>query len=148
MGPLEDTDDVDIIGPFGFGTRCMRAQRFINMCTALRLTIQNSYVNESGGNWTCAHWGISEPTQLDYVAADVPPKYNPRCRLKDSAATESDHTIVALTFDGKYNKFRRRKHKGISKPIHWKLTTDIDIYNSNIRSCLGLPESHIGRDQV
>ena len=54
------------------------------------------------GNSACHHWVRVEPSQLDYVCWDMPSRYDPICRLSDSSATRSYHSIVLFKFSGKY----------------------------------------------
>ena len=141
LGQQQDTDDNNIVGPYGYGNdRTFRAQQFIDMCATRKLAIMNSFVNEAGGNWTCHHWGSHPPSQLDYIGADIPERYKPKARLKDSSATKSDHVILGLSFQGIYNRiWNGRKQKKILKPIGWKLTGDYVAFNNAIRDFLCLP---------
>ena len=141
LGPLDDFDDVNIVGPYGFGERTLRAGWFIEVCTRFRLTIHNSFTNEPAGNWTCSHWGNAEPSQLDYICSDVPPKYRPQVRLTDSTATPSDHVVLAYTLVGKYNRiWNAYQRKQVRLPLRWAPKDDNTLFNSHIRELLSLPE--------
>jgi ribonuclease HI len=140
LGVLEDFDNTGIVGPFGYGRRRARGQSFIDLCVSYKLRILNSYSNESSGNWTCTHWGKAEPSQLDYIATDLPLRSGVRGRLTDSAATATDHLIVSCTFFGVYWRHRRWNRVDNPKPLRWTPTRDIEEYNGEIREYLGLPK--------
>ena len=90
VGPLQDYDNTNLIGPFGEGERCVRGQHFLDVCTNASLTLHNTFVNERGGNWTCFHWGNAPASQIDYLMSD----------FEESKSSSSPRSMTRSSYSG------------------------------------------------
>ena len=127
-----------------------RCPEFIRFCDTLGLRAQTTFAADTRDVWTCHYDFRFLPAQLDYILTDLPGRSCTDTGVAQGDATDSDHRIVFVHVQGKWNQPPSVRPPTVPRPpIVWSCS-DPD-FNAIIRerlelhpacSCRPFPASH------
>ena len=118
---LRATDeDGRLIGANTSNERNAKTEFFVDAVNAMDVRLLNTWRVKNIHNWTCA-WKHREARQIDFFGASRTFAHQCTAHIFDSAATNSDHRALLLSFKGDPRP-RIRTRRTQPKPIGWRLT--------------------------